>query len=180
MFDTLTYYGYIALSIYKALAVVLTVISIAGIVYVAKKSGQIRQANKMAREEKEKQKDALNTNTGIASFALTQLKNNTIQRWRHIVEKLDAQQGEKDFKTALIEADALADAVLRAHGFPGDTMGDRLRSIPIGRISSLNDLWKAHRVRNEIAHDPHYQVSPREGHDMMRTYKTALEELGAL
>jgi len=59
-------------------------------------------------------------------------------------------------------------------------MGDRLHSVPVGKISSLDGLWKAHRVRNEIAHDPHYIVSPREGHDMMKVYKKALDELGAL
>jgi len=177
-FDTLTHYVSVALAIYKAFAVVVTVASIMGIVYVVQKSQEMRRANKIPNEKKGKQEDALQA--GISSFALTQLKDNTIQRWHHIVEKLSNQQAEKDFKTALIEADALVDAALRAEGFSGETMADRLRSIPVGRISSIDDMWKAHRVRNEIAHDPHYTVSPREGHDMMKIYKKVLEELGAL
>ena len=177
-FDIFIHYASIALAIYKAFAAVLIVASVLGIVYVVKKSREMHHIHKRAIEEKEKQIDM--EDGGISSFALMQLKDNTIQHWQKIVEKLGNQQVEKDFKTALIEADALVDAALRAEGFPGDTMADRLRSIPVGRISSLDDLWKAHRVRNEVAHDPHYLVSPREGHDMMRIYKKVLEELGAL
>src|SRR3989338_1565809 len=176
--NTLFHYGSIALAAYKVFAVIITIASMAGIVYVAKKSGEMRRASREAKRLREKPEDALRAVS--SSLAFTQLKDNTIQHWQKIVEKLGNQQVEKDFKTALIEADALVDAALRAEGFPGDTMADRLRSIPVGRISSLDDLWKAHRVRNEVAHDPHYLVSPREGHDMMRIYKKVLEELGAL
>ena len=179
MFDTLLHYASVTLTIYKVFAVVLIGTSVAGIIYVAKKSGEMRRKNMEAEAHSKKMEDVLDM--GRASeFILTQLKDTTIQQWHRIVEKVDSQQGEKDYKAALIEADALVDGALRANGFSGETMGDRLRAIPIGRLSSTDDIWKAHRVRNEIAHDPHYVVSPREGHDMMRIYKKALEELGAL
>lgn len=177
MLDTLIHYASVAFAIYKIFAAVLIVASIAGILYVAKKSGEMRRVSQEEKRLREKPEDALRA---TSSLAFAQLKDNTIQRWQKIVEKLGNQQGEKDYKTALIEADALVDAALRVNQFPGETMGDRLRAIPVGNISSLDELWKAHRVRNEIAHDPHYVVSPREGHDMMKVYKKALEELDAL
>jgi len=176
--NTLFHYGSIALAAYKVFAVIITIASMAGIVYVAKKSGEMRRASREAKRLREKPEDALRAVS--SSLAFTQLKDNTIQHWQKIVEKLGNQQGEKDYKTALIEADALVDAALRVNQFQGETMGDRLHSVPVGKISSLDGLWKAHRVRNEIAHDPHYIVSPREGHDMMKVYKKALDELGAL
>ena len=179
MFGTLIHYISIILLWYKVFAVVVTVLSIAGIIYVAKKSGEMRRASKKEKAALEMPEDALRTGE-VSLFALNQLKDETVHQWHQIVERLGNQQGEKDFKTALIEADALVDAALRVDGFSGETMADRLRAVPIGRLSSLDELWRAHRVRNDIAHDPHYAVSPREGHDMMKIYKKALEELGAL
>ena len=178
MFDTLFHYASIAFLWYKIFAIIVTALSVAGIAYVAKKSGEMRAAHAAAKEEA-KQKEVASASE-ISVFALNQLKDSTIQRWHDIVEKLGKQEGEKEYKSALIEVDALVDAALKAQGFPGETMGDRLKAIPVGRLSSLDELWKAHRVRNDVAHNPHYVVSPREGHAMMKIYKKTLEELGAL
>lgn len=177
--ETFLHYGSVALAAYKAFAIVIIVLSIMGIMYVAKKSGEVQRKSREAAVHSENPEDVLGV-ARASTFVLTQLKDSTIQHWHRMIEKLGNQQGEKDYKAAIIEADALVDAALRANGFPGETMGDRLRAIPVGRLSLMEDIWKAHRVRNEIAHDPQYVVSPREGHDMMRIYKKALEELGAL
>ncbi|OGZ46579.1 MAG: hypothetical protein A3J55_02710 [Candidatus Ryanbacteria bacterium RIFCSPHIGHO2_02_FULL_45_17b] len=179
MIETLTTYAHTALTVLKVLAIIATIASIAGIVYATKKSREIHHTNK-AKHTKEEEQRKSDLDAGISSIALTQLKEHTTQHWQNIIEKLASQQGGKDYKTVIIEADGLVDSALRANQFPGDTMGDRLRNVPPEKIASLNELWKAHRTRNEIAHDPHYVVSPREGHDMMKVYKKVLEELGAL
>ncbi|TSC71520.1 MAG: hypothetical protein G01um101470_565 [Parcubacteria group bacterium Gr01-1014_70] len=174
MFDTFLHYGYIALAVYKTLAVVVTVLAIVGIAFVASKSGELRRRHEMERAMAEKKGDGFGGDREMPSeYTLGQLQETTIKQWRLVSEK-------EDIKAALIEADALVDAALRVSGFSGETMADRMRAIPIGRVSNLENLWKAHRVRNNIAHDPHYHVSPREGHDMMQIYKKTLEELGAL
>src|SRR3989344_9171707 len=117
MFDTLIHYASVAFTIYKIFAVVLIVASIAGIIYVAKKSGEMRRASREAKRLREKPEDALRA--GSSSLVFTQLKDSTMQHWHNIVEKLGNQQGEKDYKTALIEADALVDAALRVNQFQG-------------------------------------------------------------
>lgn len=165
MFDTLMHYGSVALAIYKALALVVIILSILGIAYVAVKSAGLRRTRR--------------ADIPPPDRILSNLQDTTNMRWRRIVERLGTEK-EKDFKTAIIEADGLVDAALRAHGFPGETMGERMKAIPASQGVHMNDLWRAHKVRNEIAHDPHYVVSPREGHDIMKIYKKALEDLGAL
>lgn len=171
MFDTFLYYGSVVLAVYKALALVITIVALLGIWYVAVKSAEIRRVRR-GDASAEPVKDT-------TPRVLSQLKDTTITRWHKIIERLDKQE-EKDFKTAIIEADGLVDAALRAQRFPGETMADRMRAIGPERAISTDELWRAHKVRNEIAHDPHYAVSPREGHDMMRIYKKVLEEMGAL
>ena len=177
--DTLFHYASIAFFWYKIFAIIVTAFSVAGIVYVAKKSGEMRELRAALKQSQQFAGEPA-MSAASNSFALGRLKDSTIEHWHTIVEKLGKQTGEKDFKSALIEADALVDAALLANGFPGETMGDRLKAVPVGRLSLRDDLWKAHRVRNDIAHNPRYIVSPRQGHDMMKIYKKALEELGAL
>lgn len=172
MFESLAYYGSIALAIYKALAIVVILASILGIAYVIKKSGELRHA---APEEKHLSQSSAH----ISIQEHTRRKADAVRRWQEIIARLE-KQDVKDYKSALIEADALADEALRAEGMPGETMADRMRAIPSGRLSSMDEFWRAHKVRNDIAHNPHYTVSPREGHDMMRIYKKVLEELGSL
>jgi hypothetical protein len=180
MLDTLLYYGNIALAIYKALAVIVIVFSVAGFAYVVIKKSETRHIKS---PQSLPDTNLLSIRTGNVTTPsaqqLTTLKDTTITRWHQIVEQLGTED-QKNFKSAIIEADALADIALRAHGFEGDTMADRMQTVPRGQFTGMEDFWRAHKVRNAIAHDPHYIVSPREGHDIMRIYKKMLEELGAL
>ncbi len=182
MFETILYYGSIALAIYKALAVVVTVLSVLGIAYVAIKSMEMRHMPRNAVHTDAAIWQPLQKSGSIEGVPvrLQALRDSTIMRWHEIVERLAKQQEPKDYKSAVIEADGLVDVVLRAEGYPGETMGDRMRTVSREQLPHIDDLWKAHKVRNDIAHDPHYIVSPREGHDTILIYKQVLEELGAL
>jgi len=57
-------------------------------------------------------------------------------------------------KLAVIEADKLADMVLRKAGVRGESMADRLRAVEktIDR-SVYQRMWEAHKVRNELVHE---------------------------
>jgi len=45
------------------------------------------------------------------------------------------------------------DDILKNKGYPGSSLGERLKSIPSTQLHSLNDAWEAHKIRNRIAHD---------------------------
>lgn len=181
MFDSFSYYGSMALAVYKALALVVTIVAVLGIAYIAKKSSEIKKMKQdsvtlSATKGLHVESDTIQTGKGNNKSLI---RENTIARLQSVIERLDKQE-IKDFKSAIIEVDALVDVILRAEGFLGETMADRMRSIPQGRLSNREEFWKAHKVRNNIAHDPHYVVSSREGHDIMKIYKRILEELGML
>lgn len=176
MFDTIVSYGSTALALYKALALIVILVSVAGIVFVGFRSTDLRRRH----QEKKMRAEVLSDNKyAVTEQVLTALQDATTRRWCTLIERLGTED-QKDFKTAIIEADGLADAALRAYGFQGESMGERMQTVTRERLPSINDLWQAHKVRNAIAHDPHYSVSPREGHDIMRIYKKILEELGVL
>lgn len=100
-------------------------------------------------------------------------------RWEEVLEHLTSLR-EAEWKFAVIEADKITEAILQEAGFSGETMGDKLMSIDQEQLSSINDLWQAHKLRNTIAHDPDYQVKYGEVRQAIGQYEKTLRELGAL
>src|SRR3989344_7998757 len=76
-------------------------------------------------------------------------------RWNEIEKHINSIR-EAEWKFAVIEADKLVDELLRGAGFPGDTMGDRLMNIQPGQLTTLQNLWEAHKIRNRLVHDVNY------------------------
>ena len=100
-------------------------------------------------------------------------------RWTEITNHINSNR-EGEWKFAVIEADKLADDVLKKSGFPGETMGERLMSIDKTRLLSIDGLWEAHKVRNRIAHDVSYFLRHSEARKAVALFEASLRELGVL
>jgi hypothetical protein len=72
--------------------------------------------------------------------------------WDRIKEKLQTA-GDNDAAYLVIEADALVDDALKHFRIPGETMGERIKFITGPDLKSSQDLWDAHKIRNQIAHE---------------------------
>ena len=94
-------------------------------------------------------------------------------RWVKIeqVQKL----GEPGWQVAIIQADKLLDHALKARGFAGETMGDRLRSAHAG-----DKVWAAHKIRNRIAHESDVRLNTVVVNQALRGFKQGLKNVGAL
>ena len=79
----------------------------------------------------------------------------------------------------IIEADKLLDKALVEMGIPGKTMGDRLKRAG-DKFSHLNSVWRAHKLRNAIAHESGFEVSYKQASNALAIYKQALKDLGAI
>lgn len=82
-------------------------------------------------------------------------------------------------KLAVIEADKLLDTVLRDMHFPGETMGERLKMAGY-KYKSINQVWPAHKLRNQLVHDSAFQLSIGQAKRSVRDFEKALKVLGAL
>lgn len=83
------------------------------------------------------------------------------------------------FSMALLEADKLLDKALMEINLPGKTMGDRLKKAN-GRFSDINAVWRAHKLRNAIAHDADFEITFVQAKNAIAIYKQALKDLGAI
>lgn len=79
----------------------------------------------------------------------------------------------------IIDADKLLDKALIEMGIPGKTMGDRLKRSG-DKFTNLNAVWRAHKLRNAIAHESDLEISYKQAFNALAIYKQALKDLGAI
>lgn len=103
------------------------------------------------------------------------------KKWEEI-ERLMTLGGPSHFKNAVLEADKLLDHVLKIKRLRGETMGERMKSIRRDDHdrSFFDDMWQAHKLRNEMAHNMNYEVQHFEAKRAIKQFERVLRELGAL
>lgn len=88
-----------------------------------------------------------------------------------------------NLKVAVIEADKLTDFVLRTYYPETETMGERLKLAKekfLNNEIAYGDLWYAHKIRNEVVHNPAFILPSFEVESLIVKFKTGLQILGAL
>jgi hypothetical protein len=73
-------------------------------------------------------------------------------RWASIQEHMKSDN-PAEWRLAIIEADTILDDITRRMGYPGDTLGERLKQIEPSDFFTLQRAWEGHKVRNRIAHE---------------------------
>jgi len=101
------------------------------------------------------------------------------EQWESILKRFAVGSADS-LKLAVIDADKLADDTLKRLGLEGDHMADRLEKISVEEIRTLDRLWRAHRVRNELVHTPGYELDVEEAKHILADYRAFLEEVGVL
>ncbi len=101
------------------------------------------------------------------------------ERWQAAVKRFDSSSLEA-MRLAIFEADLLADSVLKEYGIEGETLTDRLSKLTPEALACLNQLWKAHRFRNELARSADMEFTPDEAQEMFGIYEAFLKEVKIL
>jgi hypothetical protein len=89
-----------------------------------------------------------------------------------------AEHSDQSARYAVIEADKLLDYVLKARGYRGEKMGDRLREAGPD-FSYQDDVWQAHKLRNKLVHEAEYEVDHRLISRAIKQFRQALKDMGA-
>ncbi len=137
----------------------------------------------------------------IAGIVVIVVKTNwlglKVERFRHIVlktnlpketakkewaniEKHFFQGDENDLRIAIIEADKLLEEALREAGIRGATLGDRLKSLKPDQLPNLDQIWQAHRLRNDIVHQSTFRLKRDLAERALKIYESTLKQLGLL
>lgn len=100
-------------------------------------------------------------------------------QWQAIIKKI-ASDSPEIWKLALIEADSLVDDLLKHLNYPGEHMADRLAKLDRNDFTTLDRLWNAHRVRNNLVHIADFKISQDKIKGILEDYEAFLKEIGVL
>lgn len=94
--------------------------------------------------------------------------------------KIEATLGENESanQMAVLSADKLLDRALKARGFAGDTMAERMKKAE-HQFKDKKSVWLAHKLRNRIAHED-ITIKKSGAKRALIVFKRALRDLGAL
>ncbi len=99
-------------------------------------------------------------------------------RWAQI-EDMVRRKEDMSMKLAILEADKLLDHALKSMHMGGATLGERLK-LAVYKYPNLRNVWPAHIVRNNIAHEANYHLSPATAERAIRQFHDALKTLRVL
>ena len=109
-------------------------------------------------------------------YTLSEADKRRVQESWANIEKMLAESKESQ---AIIDADKLLNFVLEQKGIPGENLGERLKN---GKslFKDINAAWRAHKVRNQIAHDMDIKIAPHQARQTLDLFKRTLRDLKAL
>jgi hypothetical protein len=119
---------------------------------------------------------ALITAKGGASKHLD--KNKYRSAWLKIEQQVD-KDNQPSYHLAVLNADKLVDKALKEKRYAGNTMGERMKAAH-KEWSDANNIWSAHKLRNQIAHETDVSVSYEATKNALRSFKQALKDVGAI
>lgn len=107
-------------------------------------------------------------------------KGKTVQ-WQTVLDLVNSEN-PAEWKLAILEADNMLDEILEEQGYLGETLADKLKAMTPTRIASYNEIWEAHKVRNQIAHGGAVEMdlTKKMARDAVVQFGNAFKELGAL
>lgn len=103
-----------------------------------------------------------------------------VNKWSEIGQLMELG-GPSRMRSAIIEADKLLDYTLKAKGFRGENMGERLKDAKNSMEYSAYDCaWKGHKLRNKLVHEIDADVLGWEVKQGLSDIEKALRDLKVL
>lgn len=154
--------------IYSIFALLLSALFIFGIIYAYLRFNQLLQIETQQLLDAEQAWQAMHGKS---------VKN---RQWQEIQEHVDSDN-PNDWKLAIIEADVMLGRLLETTGYVGATIGERLKSASASSFRTLDDAWRAHRLRNQIAHGgADFVLTQKMAREALVQYQRVFEEFGVV
>jgi hypothetical protein len=118
----------------------------------------------------------------VTKLSRTSSKKIDVEHFRAKCLEIEHQLKPDDpnsFHLSVLNFDKLLDQVLKARGFSGKTMGERMKK-SAALFSDRNGVWTAHKLRNTIAHEPDAHVTYDQAKRALYNFRKALKDLGAI
>ncbi len=154
----------------RVVFIALDVIFIVGFIWVLRKALEFRPDLISSFRKKEGESEPETTVFNFESYG---------KHWGEIWKKAFSAPPQS-LTLAIVAADNLVGDALRDLGLEGEHIADRLEKLNPREVKTLNSLWRAHRVRNDLVHTTGFEIKESEATEILNIYESFLKELGAL
>ncbi len=96
--------------------------------------------------------------------------------WKKINLRLNSGL-ESEYKLAIIEADNMLNQVLKDMRYDGDGLIERLESVKGTVLQDIEEIKRAHKIRNNIIYDPNYKLSFDDAKKCLAIFEKTLKQL---
>lgn len=100
------------------------------------------------------------------------LSNNELNFFAERIQKISALSPREQ----IVEFDKLLDLALAKLGKQG-TLGEKLKKSE-SLFKNINNVWRAHKVRNKIAHEVGFILADRDFKELRNIYLNSFSDLG--
>jgi len=100
----------------------------------------------------------------------------TFKQWAKVLKRLETGK-EADYKLAVIEADGLLSDILEKMGYKGETMAKILEQLDASILPNIEQICKVHKIRNNVVHDPDYELSLEQARKILGIYEESFRTL---
>ena len=120
----------------------------------------------------------------FAAIALTRRGPKTLDvekyrsRWLTIEQQLKRDE-LSSYGMCVLNADKLLDQALIERNVQGKNMGERMKQMQT-KWSNANTIWTAHKLRNQIAHEPDVRLDYDGARRTLAAFKQGLKDVGAI
>lgn len=105
-------------------------------------------------------------------------RDRTLRAWKQILERLNSEDAN-NWRLAILEADHILNEILKMSGYLG-SMDEKLPKLEAEQLSNIEDVKRAHAIRDKISNDPAFPITKEEAADVIRVYEASFRELNLL
>lgn len=106
-------------------------------------------------------------------------RHRSLRGWLQIKKRLNSSD-QNDWKLAILEADYILNEIFKRSGYLGVRMEEKLDLITPAQLANVEDVKRAHEVRNKIAKDPTFVITRQEAIEVIEVYKQSFIELNLI
>jgi hypothetical protein len=133
-----------------------------------------------AKELRQDEKERINKAIADSLFKKKQKERSVDPRWHYVLNLVESLN-PSDWRVAVIEADSMLEEFLRDKNLTGETLNDLLKDAQGSGYQYVEDAWKAHVIRNQIAHEgSDFAFNQNEARRAIKMYENFFEELGVI
>jgi hypothetical protein len=96
------------------------------------------------------------------------------KRWNKVNKQIE-KEDSASYAIAVLECSQMLNEVLKAIGYEGDNLGERLNNISSAQIEDIEKLKVVNEVKNKLVQDPGFKISQREAEVIRDTVGRVLD-----